>query len=268
MLSIAYATQEVMWGTLQRLISTNDVAHFICQCYRCKDPTELGTMVGALKCDDCEYADNDSFVLPIKPTDPDSLWSCKKCNTCLTVQKVCKIITRIERQFERIKSSSYSCEDEVAELEELYEESRDNYLHKNHYLLHDISLRIVNRNAFTLHCLTSSELERYLYHCFSVLSLTEVLSPGYCRARAIVQFHASQALAVKARKQVKNSKITEKSRLNEIYKPIYKLQKEAYVYFKTEDENDNRHRVLKGFNQFVACLVEGMEESLRLMQLS
>jgi len=269
MLSIAYATQEVLWGTLQRLISTSDVAHFICQCYRCKDPTELGTFIGALKCDDCEYDEDDSYMLPLEPTNPDSIWSCLRCKSTMSVQKVCKVITKIERQFERIKNSSYSSEDEISELEELYESSLDEYLHKNHYLLHDISLRIVNRNAFSLHCLTSSELERYLFHCFSVLKLTEILSPGYCRARAIVQFHASQALLVKARKYVKGNNVilTDKSKLIELYKPIYKIQKEAYTYFKTEDENDNRHKVVAGFNQFVACLVEGMEESLRSMQL-
>lgn len=70
---------------------------------------------------------------------------------------------------------------------------------------------------------------------------------------------------VKARKQTKANGLPT-ARLCEIYKPIYKLQKEAFLYFKTEDENDNRHRIVKGFNQYVACLVEEMESTLKCMQ--
>lgn len=36
MISIAYAPREIFLATLQRLVSTEDIAHFICHCSRFK----------------------------------------------------------------------------------------------------------------------------------------------------------------------------------------------------------------------------------------
>lgn len=278
MISIAYAPQEIMWPTLQRLISSNDVAHFICRCDRCRDPTELETFIGAIKCTECTHShqiddcleigsDNLRCLLPVDPVDPESLWRCQNphCKASKSVEQVIKIIHKIESCFNRIKSSVYSTETEVGELEELYGESLKTSLHKNHYLLQEISLRIINRNALAIYCLDLDDIERFLFHCNSLLNLSKVLSPGYCRARALIQFYASQAMMVRARKCIKGREL-DKTRLYEIYSPIYKLQKQAYDYFKTEDENDNRYKSLKGFNQYVACLVEEIEECLKFMK--
>lgn len=276
MIAIAYAPQEIMWPTLQRLISSNDVAHFICHCFRCQDPTELGSFIGAIKCGKCVRdiggCENEDvrFLLPNNPIDPESLWSCQNpnCGATKTVEQVIKTVHQIERRFNRIKNSVYSTQTEISELEELYKESLENCLHKNHYLLQEISLRIVNRNSLSIYCLDSDDLERFLFHCNSILNLSSVLSPGFCRARALIQFYTGQAMMVRARKYMKGRDSADnKTLLYNMFSPIYKLQKDSYSYFKTEDENDNRHRAVKGYNQYVACLVEEMEECLKAMQI-
>ncbi len=52
-ITISYSPHDTFCGTLQRQISNEDVAHFICGCTRCKDPTELGTWISAVKCPSC-----------------------------------------------------------------------------------------------------------------------------------------------------------------------------------------------------------------------
>ena len=51
--------------------------HFSCECRRCQDPTECGTMGNAIKCH-FEHDDNDdkNYMLPQNPTDLDSDWRC------------------------------------------------------------------------------------------------------------------------------------------------------------------------------------------------
>jgi hypothetical protein len=129
-----------------------------------------------------------------------------------------------------------------------------------------MSLRIVNRTALSLFCLDLEDLERFLFHCNSLLGVMDLLSPGYCKARALVQFYCSQGMMVKGRKWLKSQ--PNRSGTEDLLRETHKLQKEAFLYFKTEDENDNKHRTFKGFNQYVACLLEEMDECRKLLGIS
>ena len=40
-----------------------------------QDPTEVGTMVGAVRCSDCP-----GHLLPTRPTAPDAQWQCDQCS--------------------------------------------------------------------------------------------------------------------------------------------------------------------------------------------
>ena len=62
--------------------------HFQCRCRRCEDPTELGSMLGALRCrrkrpDDKEGRQQQQCpgsLLPDRPSDPlSSSWTCDAC---------------------------------------------------------------------------------------------------------------------------------------------------------------------------------------------
>jgi len=48
---------------------------FDCECPRCLDPTEMGSLMSAVKCSDCESGN----LLPIDPKDLDSDWLCSQC---------------------------------------------------------------------------------------------------------------------------------------------------------------------------------------------
>ena len=49
-----------------------------CNCERCRDPTEFGSYLSAMKCPKCP-ADKNSPMLPENPTDPDSVWVRNLC---------------------------------------------------------------------------------------------------------------------------------------------------------------------------------------------
>ena len=48
---------------------------FDCECPRCLDPTELGSLMSAVKCSDCESGN----LLPIDPKNLESDWLCSQC---------------------------------------------------------------------------------------------------------------------------------------------------------------------------------------------
>ena len=51
--------------------------YFSCECRRCKDPTECGTMGNAIKCHfEHDDGDDKNYMLPQNPTVLDSDWSC------------------------------------------------------------------------------------------------------------------------------------------------------------------------------------------------
>ena len=65
--------------------------YFSCQCERCTDKTELGTMINAVRCkSECEKG----FLLPENPTDLSSKW---KCDTCERVEEASYINDRVLR---------------------------------------------------------------------------------------------------------------------------------------------------------------------------
>jgi hypothetical protein len=71
-----------MYGHLRR---KKDIVHcwyFNCGCRRCKDPTELGSMMSAFKCGNCDEAS--ARVLPIDAENLESDWQCNMCkNVCV-----------------------------------------------------------------------------------------------------------------------------------------------------------------------------------------
>lgn len=270
MIAIAYAPREIFLATLQRLVSTEEIAHFICRCSRCLDPTERKTFIGGVKCPRCKQCalleDSEidkSYLLSKNPVNPESDWECLRCQHILPVKEIVKRLVKIEKEFEQIKCMCLSRDEESDELEYLYKRALDEHLHRNHYLLQDISLRIVNRQASCIYNLDEEEVTRFLFHCRSLLKVSDVLCPGFCRHRAMIQVYMSQVLMIEARK--KSMEGLAREEVLKVYQPIYQMQKEAFMYFRTEDENDNRHRpiYLKGCNQYVACLMEEMKETLK-----
>lgn len=64
-----------MYGHLKRKFTIRDFWNFDCNCARCQDPSELGSLMSAMKCPDCESGD----LLTTNPMDLQASWLCSKC---------------------------------------------------------------------------------------------------------------------------------------------------------------------------------------------
>jgi hypothetical protein len=67
---------QTLWGTLTRRAHLKMSKHFDCTCDRCKDPTELGSYVGAVNCTECG---DGSKIVSCNPLDKAADWKCQKC---------------------------------------------------------------------------------------------------------------------------------------------------------------------------------------------
>lgn len=67
----------LLWCTPARRCQLYKTKHFWCKCDRCKDTTENGTKLSALKCLDKECI---GVLLPMTPLDPTSDWQCDNCS--------------------------------------------------------------------------------------------------------------------------------------------------------------------------------------------
>lgn len=165
-------------GTLHRLVSIEDVAHFSCSCVRCSDPTEKGTFVSAIKCFEC----GESYLLPINSLDPNSFWKCFSCDSLQSVQKIVLFLKQIEDSYESIKNQHWP---ELIEAKKLnvFVRFNEGILHKNHYFLQEVRLRIVNLQFKFLDILSSTDIKRYNDHCKILLSIADILMPGFSKSR-------------------------------------------------------------------------------------
>lgn len=75
----------LLWCTAARRCQLYNTKGFWCYCLRCRDPTEMGTNLAALKClkRDCK-----SVLLPITPLSANSDWRCEQCDIKLPADRV------------------------------------------------------------------------------------------------------------------------------------------------------------------------------------
>lgn len=141
MLTIFYSTRYALYGTLKRMVLMEEIAHFQCKCARCSDRTELETFMSAVKCLDCER----DYLLPEDPMEVQSEWKCMN-SSCGCTQSVSKIVCKvceIEDCVERIRDRNLNVPDELTQLSTVARNHSGITLHKNHYALQDLSMRIV-----------------------------------------------------------------------------------------------------------------------------
>lgn len=94
---------QTLWNTLSRRNHLMSVKHFWCECRRCADPEEFGTMLSALKCSECP-----GLVLSREPLNHRSDWLCNKCGSILSAQQVLTIHESIRKQLKDLGSRARS----------------------------------------------------------------------------------------------------------------------------------------------------------------
>lgn len=78
----------LLWSTPTRLLQLYMTKQFWCKCNRCKDRTEKGTKLSALKCVNKNCS---GLILPVSPTDLRSQWQCDKCSSKISHEQISTI---------------------------------------------------------------------------------------------------------------------------------------------------------------------------------
>lgn len=178
-LTIRY--NSYMMSILQRRQFLTEQWHFTCQCPRCKDPTEFGTLTSSLPCPSCpsgQLLPCHSSSLPSLP----SPWACCSCGHLTPETEVAREEARL-LHLATCRPSPYnirSC------LEQLHSLSK--VLHSNHFILMDLKQKFLF--AFSINMKKVRDLsaeqrtklgplflaqEKY---CRQLLAYHEVLDPG------------------------------------------------------------------------------------------
>uniref|UniRef100_A0A0K2T923 Protein msta n=1 Tax=Lepeophtheirus salmonis TaxID=72036 RepID=A0A0K2T923_LEPSM len=76
---IYHSYAKTFHTTTQRRIELYYGKYFSCECKRCLDPTEMGSYISALKCQNCK----EGLILSESPLDLNSAWSCRHCSFVL-----------------------------------------------------------------------------------------------------------------------------------------------------------------------------------------
>lgn len=85
-LKIMYS--NMLWGTQMREEHLRLTKHFLCQCERCSDATELGTYFSAMLCVGDVGKECGGVQLPKEPMNDKTDWACNKCPIVISGQEV------------------------------------------------------------------------------------------------------------------------------------------------------------------------------------
>ena len=133
-LQIAYRDRWLLLGTPRRREKIFQDHKFWCQCPRCEDPTENGTYFTSIRCSNCGPSDA-SFLLPMNPLDPKSLWKCILCASIKTEDEVSEVLEMATNDIESILMETINQEAIFSKLTQyLNGNGNIQLLHPNSYL--------------------------------------------------------------------------------------------------------------------------------------
>ena len=173
-LSGTYVRREVIKTVLRR----------ICRCERCKDPTECGTFLMALKCRDNKQCPGDGYLLPENPLDNCTWWKCSKCEDAVDASYVVTVVNRIS---EELSDVGMDLDDATLKnLDKVIKKHKGHTLHENHYLMlqaeYDYCQRIIHLSQHSaLYTVRVSYGEKVLDYANELLQVCENIMPGMHR---------------------------------------------------------------------------------------
>ncbi|XP_075212902.1 SET domain-containing protein SmydA-8-like isoform X2 [Lycorma delicatula] len=169
--------------TLTRRANLRFTKYFDCNCKRCSDPTELGTHMSSLKCTKCD----NGLILSTAPLDPEAKWNCNSCEFHLTADQVKRIYKLIESEIEQLESLPM-VDYTIEQGEKILRQYRS-VLHPKHAFNTSIRHSLVQlygrANGYTFEDLPDILLERKIELCEQILSVINVIEPGYSRIRGL-----------------------------------------------------------------------------------
>lgn len=158
-------------GTEARQEHLFEGKYFACRCERCSDPTELGSHLSSLRCQQCKV--HDAYV--VHNLDADQ-WTCTNC--CMTVAG-----SEAQQILGMARLDIYSSEMDITKLENFIQ-TYSKLLSPNHFLVLEVKQKLaaILRNI----CDNSmrpieSVLQRKMELCRDILPVLRILQPGISR---------------------------------------------------------------------------------------
>lgn len=205
---------------------------FSCQCERCTDPTELGTMASTMRCPECSEA----RLLPTSSL-AEPIWECSNCCKVESHENVLKTVKALEMELDAFPYSA-SPED----WEELLTRFQS-VLHDDHFLCMQakrILLQIYGaREGYKLNQMSRELLDRKIALCRNYISIFSKLEPGYRVWKGRLLEELLGPLTITVNKDLEEQKIS-KAQYIISYKEIVRMVKEAAQcrQFEERDMND------------------------------
>ena len=190
--------QYHFYGLSYRAEELQDFWHFTCNCSRCQDMTELGTMSDSILCTTC----GSGLLIPGTQS---SYWVCSKCDMRSSSREVSNRVNHWWNVIQEADASDITlCMDLLEQLGGLF--------HKNHYYVMEVKRRLIENigsaEGFESEDIAIAWLEKKVEYCKEHLSLQLVLAPGLSEYRAYISSLMAGALYWLAKKQFAISQLT------------------------------------------------------------
>ncbi|KAK9693311.1 MYND finger [Popillia japonica] len=169
-----------LWGTQARREHLKETKYFSCTCDRCKDPTEMGTYLSALRCLGTESTPCGGTQLPVHPLDDQTEWACDKCNVRVSNVQASYLINQIGDDVDNIQLNSPT----VRELDNLLSKLLT-FLHPNHYHCFSVKHSLVQlfgyQQGYLPNQISDDQLKRKTKMCREMLDILRRIDPGKAR---------------------------------------------------------------------------------------
>lgn len=124
---------QTFWGTLARRSHLKQSKLFNCECQRCRDPTEFGTYVGSVCCNQCSQG---SKLICCDPLNAQSDWECDNCGFVVQGEEYSWGNQVLKEEISRLdKSNLTSLEDFLEKYDQLLHKSNSYVLQVKHALI-------------------------------------------------------------------------------------------------------------------------------------
>ena len=147
---------------------------FLCSCTRCQDPTECGTFLGALL---CQQKHCGGTVLPKEPTQRNSSFSCVECGNLVEYEEAVRIMNEAENNTRKKEPS-----DHLVDHIEKFLQKYDQVLHPLNYVMTTMKMKLGclygNCPEYTLENMNKTQKMRKLQVCQEALKPLAILDEG------------------------------------------------------------------------------------------
>jgi len=158
--------------------------YFWCRCDRCKDPTEMGSLLGGLVCQNRTGSGRlcGGLVLPVNPLDENSVYACQDCGLEITGEMVDKSF----KAAETFLRTPDRCRSVLNHMEHFLQEY-SSVLYPSNYINNIVKLKLGQMYGNNLGCSFQNVprpiLERKLQVCMEVLEALSQVEPGFTKWR-------------------------------------------------------------------------------------